>query len=546
MNENSPKNTPDDPDDVQELLTGLSDGTLSQSRRAELAERLRVDPEMLAEYVDQMFLEAMLIRRNRAAGTDVASLSLEQAETAEESCILEHLVDDDSPGVMPPGTGGFSPSPFLLAISWILTALSLGTAGTLGYVLATRPPERVRERIPERVIVRVDDETGREATIVAQLTRVAGAKWAQRSWRPLGLDHLTTGRRLELSEGLAEVTFNSGARVALEGPAVFTVLGENSAELASGRLSAEVPESAIGFVVETPNGPIVDFGTEFGVEIGDSNESAVHVFKGEVEVGVADEDRKVSERIRLVENQAIAVDPRTTDVTNMTADPERFVRKITTASRPCVFVDDFSSDTAKCYAGSDSHRQGGAFAVDRENGTLRIDAEQGNTYSVVTKEPVLGVGQTVSAKFPGKAPHQAVFLVVSTASAQPTGRGGGSFGLRFRRDERGLLAHRYDSSGPPRWMMDTFTVDPDQNRPVTLSIDRLSPSEFKLYFDFGKGRIPLTPSPIRIADVKSCERLNVGVEAYGGAHADSFEFDDLRVGPIPRVDSGKVVPKPLK
>jgi hypothetical protein len=260
-----------------------------------------------------------------------------------------------------------------------------------------------------------------------------------------------------------------------------------------------------------------------------------------VEFGLSGADRTIARSVRLMENQAISIDPRTAGVVNFTADPSRFIRKLDGIFQPRVlFLDDFSTDTGANYAGSDSHRQGGGFRIDTDRQVLRIEAGERNTYSVLTKEPVLRVGQSFSATMPDKEPHQAVFLVVSTASAQPTGRGGGSFGLRFRRDERGLLAHPYDSSGPPRWMMNTFTVDPDQSRPVTLSIDRLSPTEFKLYFDFGKGRIPLIPNPIRIPDLRSCERLHVGVEAYGGQRADSFEFDDLRVEPIPVVDSGRI------
>ena len=90
--------------------------------------------------------------------------------------------------------------------------------------------------------------------------------------------------RFTLESGVAEVTFNSGARVFLEGPAVFDVEQPNRAFLQSGKLTAEVPKPASGFVINTPRVNVVDIGTRFGVDVEDNGDTEVHVMQGVVEV----------------------------------------------------------------------------------------------------------------------------------------------------------------------------------------------------------------------------------------------------------------------
>lgn len=90
--------------------------------------------------------------------------------------------------------------------------------------------------------------------------------------------------RFTLEAGVAEVTFNSGARVFLEGPAVFDVEQPDRAFLQSGKLTAEVPKPASGFVINTPRVNVVDIGTRFGVDVESNGDTEVHVMQGVVEV----------------------------------------------------------------------------------------------------------------------------------------------------------------------------------------------------------------------------------------------------------------------
>lgn len=86
--------------------------------------------------------------------------------------------------------------------------------------------------------------------------------------------------RLEV--GVIELHTARGARVVIEAPAEFRFLGPQKLDLIRGRLAADVPDTAKGFTVVTPDGDAVDLGTRFGVDVPEVGTSEIHVFEGEV------------------------------------------------------------------------------------------------------------------------------------------------------------------------------------------------------------------------------------------------------------------------
>ena len=87
-----------------------------------------------------------------------------------------------------------------------------------------------------------------------------------------------------ISRGLLRLDFSNGARVTLEGPAELEVFNESRIVLRRGLVTATIPESAVGFVVDTISAHVVDLGTSFGVSVEDDGQTEVCVFDGEVEV----------------------------------------------------------------------------------------------------------------------------------------------------------------------------------------------------------------------------------------------------------------------
>ncbi|MEO2027250.1 MAG: FecR domain-containing protein [Fuerstiella sp.] len=95
---------------------------------------------------------------------------------------------------------------------------------------------------------------------------------------------------VQLDVGIARLDFANGASVTLQGSARFEVLSNNRTRLHHGILTAQIPEAAIGFEVQTPAMDVVDLGTAFGVSVGTDGETGVCVFEGEVEVNLAGRD----------------------------------------------------------------------------------------------------------------------------------------------------------------------------------------------------------------------------------------------------------------
>ncbi len=116
---------------------------------------------------------------------------------------------------------------------------------------------------------------------------------------------------MELAAGLAELTFNCGARIILHGPAQFVVGNERGGDLHLGRITAKVPHSAVGFTVNTPTGKVVDLGTEFGVAVNAAQLTRVVVFVGEVAVSSASGGgaNGSTSTVRLAAGQAVKIVP---------------------------------------------------------------------------------------------------------------------------------------------------------------------------------------------------------------------------------------------
>ena len=108
---------------------------------------------------------------------------------------------------------------------------------------------------------------------------------------------------LDLVSGTASIRFNSGAVATVIGPSRFQLINSMQCFLASGSMVANVPEQAHGFKVHTNAMKLTDLGTEFGIRIGDSDDTEVHVIDGLVEVECETDDQK-SETFAMRKNEA--------------------------------------------------------------------------------------------------------------------------------------------------------------------------------------------------------------------------------------------------
>ncbi len=138
--------------------------------------------------------------------------------------------------------------------------------------------------------------------VIATLVSSEDASWESALPTAPGSD-LVAGY-LKLNSGIATIRFRSGAEVLLEAPADFVLETPMKGRLLRGAAVIDVPESAIGFVMETPDGYAVDHGTRFAVSVGEENEGTdFEVLDGEISVF----HPKTESEVRLSGKQATTI-----------------------------------------------------------------------------------------------------------------------------------------------------------------------------------------------------------------------------------------------
>jgi hypothetical protein len=148
-----------------------------------------------------------------------------------------------------------------------------------------------------------------EFTFVGRVSGMVDCHWAEEATASYPGAGVALNRRYALRSGLMEITYDSGAKVILQGPCEYTVESPRGGFLKVGKLVArmdsakpqaanpEFPNSRTPnpkfptphaprptplFAVRTPTALVEDLGTEFGVEVNDRGSTTSHVFQGQV------------------------------------------------------------------------------------------------------------------------------------------------------------------------------------------------------------------------------------------------------------------------
>lgn len=281
--------------ELAELLSGFVDDNLTHEQSKRLAEIIQNDSEARTLYLEHCRMHATLAWEHGVLG----GISFPEDEEANEA---------DSTLIEIPTWRRWS-SPLAMAASFAIVA---------SVVWFTIVPQ-IRKSL------------WNSGDTVGSVIRKSGG---QLSVENLGLtleqgDTLRPGN-YQFSEGLTQLVLSNDVEVMVEAPAHFRIRSPLLIELMQGRLSANVPPQGQGFTVITPNAEVVDFGTEFGVEVGSDKQSEIHVFKGEVEVKTEDWS---DEPVRLLGDQATRVDTNAGEPIGITVAPDRFLRSFDEPAR---------------------------------------------------------------------------------------------------------------------------------------------------------------------------------------------------------------------
>ena len=143
---------------------------------------------------------------------------------------------------------------------------------------------------------------------VAMVKGTSNLRWSEDDKPKPENSTIRSGEPLRIESGIVELQLKQGATLLVEGPAEWSIDGDNQAVLKRGKLLATVPPRAIGFRIETATATIVDLGTEFGVVADREGKTDVHVLRGSVEVKQSRLDAtKTRSVVRLNAGDAVRV-----------------------------------------------------------------------------------------------------------------------------------------------------------------------------------------------------------------------------------------------
>ena len=121
---------------------------------------------------------------------------------------------------------------------------------------------------------------------LAKLHGAVGARWAGEQPVIVEGSYFVQGQQLELTEGLAEIIFASGARIVVQGPASIDIVDGQSIRLPEGRVAAYVPNELGPFYLDTGRTILTAANGEFGAEIDAYGSVEMRVYYGDVSLKV--------------------------------------------------------------------------------------------------------------------------------------------------------------------------------------------------------------------------------------------------------------------
>jgi hypothetical protein len=241
-------NDPSERDQLLDLFSAVADGTITAGQHAELERMLTADPQARQLYFDYMDVHFGL-HQWRMRDDEVSPLA--------------RLAEQMSAAAAPRPAA----APSQLRYAGVIAA-TLCVSIVFQWILFPRTANQ-------------QDAYQQRAEYVATLARTADCVWEhddvnwRAGWR------LLPGE-MRLARGVAEIRFDSGSELIIEGPAVVRIESVTAATVLRGKVVLSADETSEAFALRTPSSTLVDYGTEYAVSVGDSGEE-VHVFDGQVQ-----------------------------------------------------------------------------------------------------------------------------------------------------------------------------------------------------------------------------------------------------------------------
>jgi hypothetical protein len=242
--------TPSEKELLAELIALSLEDTASASQLEQLRSLLASDEQALAMYTKQLALHGLLTW-------------VHEEQSSPSALATERLKRDSG---NPPAGSSSELHRFLNWRTWLTLAATLAVVGASSMFFLPRRAA-VEPQPPEPIARLVESD----------------CTWQNPQSAVVPGTLLVAGQAIQIASGVAEVMFETGATVLIKGPAHLRLESASRAHLVAGKITADVPDAAVGFVITTATARVVDYGTRFGVGVDESSATDMIVFDGLIE-----------------------------------------------------------------------------------------------------------------------------------------------------------------------------------------------------------------------------------------------------------------------
>jgi hypothetical protein len=266
--------------EIRSRIEAVCDGIADDAQVRDLESLLLTDEQARKFYVYLLDLDAKLqwLVRSRQDG-DVA-LTLPLLSTT-----------------LPGAVGWFSSG---WPVAYLVATVIFGLGLLIGSLVHVSEPVQVARQLPS--VTEQQSLPELKTEIVGRMTGMVDCKWADPATTPVGDgDTVVLGHKFTLASGLMEITYDTGAKVILQGPMTYEVESRNGGFMSLGKLTGKVTaEAARGLTIRTPTATITDLGTEFGVEVSSAGVTETQVFVGKVAVALAGKEKTADRQRHII------------------------------------------------------------------------------------------------------------------------------------------------------------------------------------------------------------------------------------------------------
>ena len=267
---------------VNDLCTKLHDDLISECEIDQLNDLLLTYPEARQHYLRCVLLHRMLFDSIGKQGRVEAEALAAHVDSGEVGSAIEF--PNLSP--LPTTSTNADNASSIVSFGWIPQAiiglLIVAFVSAVSLWVFNQKDEVTKSNSnndPPKVELAIEGHNALAADVSYVSSKI---RWRRPNDAPSSGSSVMSGQHLNIEHGAVELTYLSGTKLLLMGPVSFVVENEGG-RLLSGGVVASVPEAGYGFSIQTPNGKVVDLGTEFGLAVDDFGVSEVSVFEGKVE-----------------------------------------------------------------------------------------------------------------------------------------------------------------------------------------------------------------------------------------------------------------------